>query len=101
MAAAAAVAGELHDGEPGRLGAAGGQHLALVPLEAPQRRADAIAARIDRDELDEVGVERLVLVAKQADAAAVAERAHALVGALVEVHVRAGGREVRDRAACS
>ena len=48
MAAAAAVAGELHHGEPGRLGAAGGQHLALVPLEAPERRADAVAARIDR-----------------------------------------------------
>src|SRR5260370_694117 len=81
------VAGELDDGEPGRFGAAGGQDLALVPLEAPQRRADAIRAWIDGDEFDEIRMKRLVLMTKQADAAAVAERALALVGALIDARV--------------
>src|SRR5436305_13927612 len=42
VAATATVARERHDGEPGRLGAAGDPDLALIPLEAPERRAHTV-----------------------------------------------------------
>ena len=97
VTAAAPVPGELYDRQACRFGAARRQHLPLVPLERPQRSREPVAAGVDGDELVEVRAERLVLVAEQADARAVAERPHALVRALVEVAVFAGRREVRVR----
>src|ERR1700677_3723838 len=49
VVAAAAVAGQMNQGEPGRLGAAGGEHFAFVPLETPQRGAEPVLSRINRD----------------------------------------------------
>src|ERR1019366_4810517 len=62
MAAAAAVAGQLYDGKSGRLGPARREYLALVPLETPQGRANAILPRVNRDEFDEVRMERFIFV---------------------------------------
>src|SRR6185503_13860966 len=95
--AAAAVAGQLDDRQAGGLGAAGREDLALVPSEAPERRADAVLGRVDADERVEVRAERFVLVAEQADTGPVAERPPPLVGPLVDVLLLAGRREVRVR----
>src|SRR6185436_7426919 len=85
MLPAAPVAGELHDREAGRFGAAGGQDFPLVPLETPEGRADAVAARINRNVLDEIRTERLVLVAEKADRGSVTKGAHSLVSPFVKM----------------
>ena len=92
-----AVADHLHDRQPRRLGAACRHDLPLVPAEAPEGGGDRVPAGVDRDELAEVRVERLVFVAEQPDARPAAEHAHAVVRALVEVGVFAGRREVGVR----
>src|SRR6185369_1300634 len=73
VAAAPAVLAQVDDRQPGRLGAARRQDPALVPLEAPERRLHPVLAGIERGELLEAGLERLVLVAEDPDRGAAVE----------------------------
>src|SRR5688500_2963965 len=89
------VAGKLHRAQPGDLSSARRKNASFVPLKRPQRRADTVATWIKRRELEEVGLKRFVLMTEEPDRTLALVHSHPLVGALIDVLVGAGGREVR------
>jgi hypothetical protein len=92
---AAAIAGELDDGETGGFGTAGGKDGALVPLKAPERSSNPVEPGIDGDMFHEVGAHGFILMAKESDGGSVAERFHSFVGSLIEMAVISGRRKFR------
>src|SRR5688572_11346409 len=95
MPAMPAVVAQLHCGKPGRFDAAIGEHFALVPTKAEEGCLQAIIAWVEHSEIQEVRMERFILMAEDTRATAGLKRANSLMGTLINVPLLASGRILR------